>query len=641
MTTTAPPAAPQPGGTRPRHARTRRTWLRTSALAAVAALLLGAAGPLPAALASPDAEGIWEQGTVTSIADGDTLNADLANGSGPLGNFRIRTIGVQAPEVAHSGKIAECGAAEATDRLRATFPIGSAIQTRSVSPESRDDYTGGRIIRSLYAQDAEGNWYDTTRQTMRDGLMMWLPLAADNPTKGEWAHNLEYRVLADKAAAEHRGLWTPNLCGPSPAPDANLRVWAKYYGTEHVYVENNGSTAVDLSGWTIRDSAASGYRTLPPGTVVPAGEVREVYTGQMNLNNLPANNKEFEGDALYLLDTAGPYATGNLRAWFPYPCNPDDCVDPLAGRVAITHVQAEDPSPHAPSAPGSLAATATTDGSGDVHLNWAAPTDLGGPRVTYSIEGSSADQHQTLRIDDVTGTSYTVTGLDPDQAYTFEVRATNAAGHSAAARTTRPVTPIGPAKPPAEDGPGQDDGTPDAGDPPSDDAFSTDAAGTNAEPAPSSTSAAHRGHQTSTPSTPPPAVDDPWVGGEFVDITNTSGSTAKLGGYGFWNTASSNYLNGADREDRAAYLFPADATLAAGQTLRVHFGDQPGTADPIPPTPPAHCTTCGPTRPTSSGPRMTTWSWRTSTAPRSTARPRPAARAGAPRRPPSPRRRSA
>jgi hypothetical protein len=314
--------------------------------------------------------------------------------------------------------------------------------------------------------------------------------------------------------------------------------------------------------------------------VVPAGEVREVYTGQMNLNNLPANNKEFEGDALYLLDTAGPYATGNLRAWFPYPCNPDDCTDPLAGRVEITRVQAGDPPLHAPSAPGSRAATATTDGSGDVHLAWAAPHDLGGPGVTYSIEVSSVNGSGTHRIDGVAGTSHTVTGLDLDQAYSFEVRATNAAGESKAARTTRPVTPIGPAIPPADDGPAPDAGAHEAAGGPGTGAPTTDEASESpaATRPGTSTPPSHQGHQTAPPSNAPPTVDDRWVGGEFVELRNTSGSTARLGGYGFWNTSSSNYLNpsNGDREDRAAYLFPADATLAAGQTLRVHSGAPPG-----------------------------------------------------------------
>ena len=109
---------------------------------------------------------------------------------------------------------------------------------------SNDDYSGGRIVRSLYAQDEEGNWYDTSRGTVSDGWLMWFPLAADSSNKPEWAHNLEYRVLADDAAGQGRGAVDPRTCaGRRRYPDMNLRVWAKYYGTEKVYVENNGAGA--------------------------------------------------------------------------------------------------------------------------------------------------------------------------------------------------------------------------------------------------------------------------------------------------------------------------------------------------------------------------------------------------------------
>ena len=153
------------------------------------------------------------------MSDGDTLNARLTAGPGLLGDRRIRTIGVQAPEV---GTPPECGAAQATDRLRAQLPPGAPVQARSVEVASSDDYSGGRIVRSLYAQDEEGNWYDTSRGTVSDGWMMWFPLAADSANKPEWAHNLEYRVLADDAASQGRGLWSRDLCGVVQ-PDANLR----------------------------------------------------------------------------------------------------------------------------------------------------------------------------------------------------------------------------------------------------------------------------------------------------------------------------------------------------------------------------------------------------------------------------------
>ena len=136
------------------------------------------------------------------------------------------------------------------------------------------------------------------------------------------------------------------LCGPWQQsatgwnrPDSPLRVWAEYYGTERVFVENRRSVPVNLNGWIIRDSAISAYRTLSGLPVINPGEATRSTKASLNLNNLPADNRAFEGDAVYLMEPAGALKTGNLRAWFPYPCNPDNCEDPQKGRVEITGVQ--------------------------------------------------------------------------------------------------------------------------------------------------------------------------------------------------------------------------------------------------------------------------------------------------------------
>ena len=717
-----------------------RKGLRSTGVAVgVLGLVLGTMAANPA-MASPDDELIWEQGAVTSVADGDTITANLTSGSGVRGEQRIRTIGVQAPEVAHTGTLAECGSAQSTQKLQAVLPTGAPVQTRSVQVTSNDDYSGGRIVRSLYAQDEEGNWYDSSRGTVSDGWLLWFPLSADSSNKPEWAHNLEYRVLADDAATRPQGLWTPDLCGGPRYPDMNIRLWAKYYGTERVYVENNSPYDIDLSGWILRDSAISAYKTLPAGTVITGnGGVREIFTGDLNLNNLPATNNAFEGDAAYLMEPAGGgLGTGNLRAWFPYPCNPDSCADPLTGKVSITKVQEAAPPFTAPSAPGSVAATASTDGSGNVAVTWAPPTDLGGPGVTYTVGATSSNGGTvpSAPATGITGTAYTVPGLTLGRAYSFTVTAVQGAVPSPAVSTANPVTPLGiPGVPtnvigaprdqkivtswaaPALTGgspvikyvatatpvgggtattctsdegatscvipgvgqPAPVNGTPytitvravadglgqsaeseasqpvapnpyEAGPTPADmpgaptdvvaspgdsravvswaapaddgghpiilytvtaapKVDGTDRTCTTADELAGATScvvtglengtqytfsvtATNDANKTSSQSavtataTPtqfvpgltapataaPPLVLDPWVGGQSVDLANTSGSTVRLGGYGFWNTASSAHVNGGSTEDWAAYLFPADTTLAAGRKLRVHFG---------------------------------------------------------------------
>ena len=76
--------------------------------------------------------------------------------------------------------------------------------------------------------------------------------------------------------------------------------------------------------------------------------------------------------------------------------------------------------------------------------------------------------------------------------------------------------------------------------------------------------------RASSPTSPPPAAD-PWIGGQYIDLTNVSGNVARLGGYGLWDAQSSRYVNGRSVENRAAFLFDPATTLDPGATMRVYF----------------------------------------------------------------------
>ncbi|GAA2740538.1 carbohydrate binding domain-containing protein [Kitasatospora cinereorecta] len=83
----------------------------------------------------------------------------------------------------------------------------------------------------------------------------------------------------------------------------------------------------------------------------------------------------------------------------------------------------------APTAPGSLTSTGTTSSS--VSLSWTAATDNVGVTGYDVYQGAS-------RVATVTGTSATVGGLAASTAYTFTVKAHDAAGNASAA--SNPVT---------------------------------------------------------------------------------------------------------------------------------------------------------------------------------------------------------
>ena len=92
-----------------------------------------------------------------------------------------------------------------------------------------------------------------------------------------------------------------------------------------------------------------------------------------------------------------------------------------------------------PSAPQNLTATADSNGT-SVELDWDVPSDDGGTSITdyqYSRDGGS-----TFIAIGATDTDYTVTGLDKNTEYDFQVRAVNSEGSGTATATVSETTEI-------------------------------------------------------------------------------------------------------------------------------------------------------------------------------------------------------
>ena len=377
------------------HDPVRLRWAVIAAtVAALALSTVGGPAPRSTALEIPG-EQTWETGVVDHVSDGDTVAVDVTWASNPaliapplpgdpttppaqsfcadradadgtlpadgdLADCRVRMIGVQAPETPKGATPEQCGATAATDALRSVLPKGTPVRLRSIRVDSLDrTHSGGRLLRSIFYQDSAGTWVDAALAVLSAGGSMWFPFNADDPASAESAHNLEYRRIVDNAMTARRGLWAPDQCGPSVP--ANLRMWVvsdpigSDSGTEHVVVVNDSSAALDVSGWSVRDSSLV-WLTLPRGTVIPAGDFIRVFTGsgtpgtpthrdfyfggssQVFANWDPAAGYYF-GDAAYLQDSQPGYSLGNMRASFHYPCDPARCSDPLVGRVVFGAVE--------------------------------------------------------------------------------------------------------------------------------------------------------------------------------------------------------------------------------------------------------------------------------------------------------------
>ncbi|GAB4005803.1 hypothetical protein GCM10029992_54720 [Glycomyces albus] len=185
--------------------------------------------------------------------------------------------------------------------------------------------------------------------------------------------------------------------------------WSGGYGAE-VLLTNDGDTAV--SGWTIEIE-------LPAGTTVSNHWSSEMSRDGQTYTFTPVSyNRHIDPGGT---EDFGFNAAGNGD---PLSCtvNGNPC-DGSGGGGDDTEL---------PTAPTGLTVTATTSGS--VSLSWDASSDDTG--VTgYDVHRDGA------AVLDVSGTSATVTGLEPETTYEFSVTARDAAGNTSAAGGRSPPPP--------------------------------------------------------------------------------------------------------------------------------------------------------------------------------------------------------
>jgi micrococcal nuclease len=215
-------------------------------------------------------------GNVTFVADGDTIDVDIA-GDGTARPRRVRLTGFNAMEQTRYSHTASrrrgaCHALEATARLEQLLRRGR-MRVR-LAAQDRASVTGGRLRRQVSAR-LHGRWTDVGRTMVAEGHALWLP----NGT--EWVWNGHYADLSRQAAAAGLNLWDPMCCGAGPASDAAV-------------------------------VPAGGSLTLRMGRGADTAE-----TFHWGLSTPPFENPSYDeratGDGGYLFDPRG-----NLRAWSIY-----------------------------------------------------------------------------------------------------------------------------------------------------------------------------------------------------------------------------------------------------------------------------------------------------------------------------------
>jgi endonuclease YncB( thermonuclease family) len=285
---------------------------------------------------------VWT-GKVSWVDDGDTLDAVIP-GDG-RGRVRVRFAGVQAMELTsyRAGRRAgDCHALDATSRVeRLVKRSKGRIRVSAQYPQSR---AAGRRLRSVSVR-LGGRWRDVGRILLSEGLALWWPGHAED------ASNARYIVLAQKAAAAGRGVYSPNACGLGPSEGHPLGLTVHWDADgidqdnldgEYVKVRNYDPVNwLPLGGWWIRDSGLPRF-TFPAGAAVAPGGSVTVHVGAGEdgggeyfwnrtapLFGNPSLDDPSAGDGAYLFDPQG-----DLRASMIYPCRVG-CTNPAQGRIAL------------------------------------------------------------------------------------------------------------------------------------------------------------------------------------------------------------------------------------------------------------------------------------------------------------------
>lgn len=253
------------------------------------------------------AELLMWNATVTTVNDGDTFEVTWDSLYTPpegheLPN-RIRIAGVDTNETIDN----ECLADKAKTRLSSLLPPGTRVRLEAQDIESS---TEGRPLRHVFINDSTN--LNVATQLVSEGL----GLAASYDMEPDYRS--EYFDASEAAQIDQVGLWEPGICGGNPSSDIELIVNydaagndANNLNDEYIQIHNNGSSSIDLSGWSIRSSARLNdtTMTIPNGASVDAGGTFRIHigSGTDGLNSamylgLTEPWLDNSGDVVYLRD---------------------------------------------------------------------------------------------------------------------------------------------------------------------------------------------------------------------------------------------------------------------------------------------------------------------------------------------------
>lgn len=231
-----------------------------------------------------------ERGTVDGVVDGDTLQA-VVNGE----RVEIRLIGVNAPDAD------DCYGAEARTEL-STLVTG---QTVVLAADGPDVDSSGRLLRYVILESTPPVLVNA--ELVSSGAVI--------PTHTDHAQREDFLSRGDRAYDSGKGLWATYVCGHGDdgvTPDrpqlrvSEISLTPTGAGEidltrEQFQIVNQSYTAVDMSGWLVRNETGERSLEFPNRTSVATGGWLNVVTGCGNTS----------GDALYWCSETPVWSTAS------------------------------------------------------------------------------------------------------------------------------------------------------------------------------------------------------------------------------------------------------------------------------------------------------------------------------------------
>ena len=209
---------------------------------------------------------------VTWVYDGDTVAVDGDNGT-----IDVRFLGINAPE----GD--ECFYDRALDRLIET------LKGRTVTLDveaNLDQY--GRTLAYVW---------DGDRAVNLEMVQMGLAIAT-TPDSG-----IGFIPEEEKAYLNGVGLWSNDACASSAIP--NVVIDAVDSAGEIVIIVNDDSSAIDISGWTLRDESSRHRYRIPTGRILQPDEQMAISSDDPTWDPGGSPVWNNDGDMALLLDRDG------------------------------------------------------------------------------------------------------------------------------------------------------------------------------------------------------------------------------------------------------------------------------------------------------------------------------------------------